>query len=49
MSLRDVEYDPEADYEYECLGCSETVRADTHPGECPECGTAMRNRGMPYE
>lgn len=49
MNHRDVEYDPDADYEYECMGCSSTLRAANHPGDCPECGTAMRNRQMPYE
>ena len=49
MKHRDVEYDPDIDYEYECMGCSATLRAANHPGDCPECGTEMRNRQMPYE
>lgn len=49
MRHRDVDYDPDAEYEYECLSCSATVSATSHPGGCPECGTEMRNRRMPYE
>ncbi|WP_276301767.1 rubrerythrin-like domain-containing protein [Halorussus lipolyticus] len=49
MSLRDPDYDSDADHEYECLRCGTTTRTDSHPGECDDCGTAMRNRGMPFE
>jgi rubrerythrin len=49
MSLRDPDYNLNADSEYECLRCGTTVRADNHPGDCDECGAAMRNRGMPFE
>ncbi|WP_134671853.1 rubrerythrin-like domain-containing protein [Halorussus marinus] len=49
MSQRDVTYDADDAYEYECLRCAETVRATGHPGGCPECASPMRNRRMPYE
>lgn len=49
MSHRDVAYDSDAEYEYECLQCSTTVGATSNPGACPDCGAGMRNRRMPYE
>ncbi|MFC7079751.1 rubrerythrin-like domain-containing protein [Halorussus caseinilyticus] len=49
MSHRDIGYDADADSEYECLHCGEIVSEDSHPGTCSDCGTAMRNRQMPYE
>lgn len=49
MRHSDVEYDPETEYEYECLTCGSTVSAANHPGDCPDCGSEMRNRRMPYE
>ena len=35
--------------EYECLRCGKIVRADTHPGECPECGGEFQNRAKSLE
>jgi rRNA maturation endonuclease Nob1 len=49
MRTRDPDYDADEDYEYECLTCGGIVRASSHPGGCDDCGSAMRNRGMPYE
>jgi len=49
MRSRDPDYDANEDYEYECLKCGETVSASSHPGGCDDCGSSMRNRGMPYE
>ena len=49
MTHRDVEYESDADSEYECMECGAIVRADSHPGTCADCGNAMRNRRMPYE
>ncbi|MFB6353681.1 MAG: rubrerythrin-like domain-containing protein [Halobacteriales archaeon] len=28
---------PDGRYRYECLSCGARLRADTHPGRCPEC------------
>lgn len=47
--MRDVEYDTEGEYEYECLQCGDVIVAVSHPGECSDCGGTLRNRGMPYE
>ncbi|WP_132059788.1 rubrerythrin-like domain-containing protein [Halorussus amylolyticus] len=49
MRHSDVEYVSDDEYNYECLRCGTTLRADSYPGSCPDCGTAMRNRRMPYE
>lgn len=49
MKHGDIEYNSDDEYEYECLNCSTTVTASSHPGGCPECDTTMRNRRMPYE
>ncbi|MFC4549306.1 MULTISPECIES: rubrerythrin-like domain-containing protein [Halorussus] len=49
MTHRDVTYDSDAEYEYECLNCGTTVSAVNYPGGCPDCESAMRNRGMPCE
>lgn len=49
MNERDVSYEADDTYDYECLKCNATVSATGHPGGCPECGAAMRNRRMPYE
>ena len=42
-----VEHDPhgtgDPPYTYECADCGERVEADSHPGECPECGGEMQN------
>jgi rubrerythrin len=46
---RDVHYETDEEYEYECLGCGETTTASRHPGSCPDCGAGLRNRRMPYE
>ena len=45
----DVDYDPDAVSEYECLDCGELVLAASHPGSCPQCGSTPRNRSMPFE
>ncbi|NHN46425.1 rubrerythrin-like domain-containing protein [Halostella sp. JP-L12] len=46
---RDVTYEADEEYEYECLGCGETLTASSHPGSCSECGAGLRNRRIPYE
>ena len=45
----DVGYDPEGTSEYECLRCGELVLAESHPGDCPQCDSVLRNRSMPFE
>jgi rubrerythrin len=46
----DVEHDTaEISSEYECLQCGKIVRAETHPGECPECGGDFQNRAKSLE
>ena len=41
----DVEHDTaEISSEYECLQCGKIVEAETHPGECPECGDTFWTR-----
>lgn len=47
--MYDLDDDPTTPSEYECLGCGDIVTADTHPGDCPECGTGFQNRAMSLE
>ena len=47
---QDVEGDTsEIESEYECLQCGLIVEAQTHPGECPECGGDFHNRAKSLE
>lgn len=34
---------------YECLTCGYEVDGESSPGDCPECGASLRNRGTPME
>jgi len=34
---------------YECLQCGTIVEAQTHPGECEECGGGFQNRAQSLE
>jgi rubrerythrin len=46
----DVEHDTaEMSSEYECLQCGTIVEAETHPGECPDCGGDFQNRAKSLE
>ena len=45
----DCGYDPTLRAEYECLDCGELLLARGHPGDCPRCGSVLRNRTMPIE
>ena len=45
----DVPDESDDEAEYECLECGHVVTAETHPGECPECGGEMQNRAMSLE
>lgn len=47
--LWDCGYDASTDTEYECLDCGVIIVADAHPGDCPTCAAALRNRSMPME
>lgn len=49
MVSGDVPSDPTVESIYECLDCGRTVEAFSHPGQCPECESALRNRGTPLE
>ncbi|WP_227356945.1 rubrerythrin-like domain-containing protein [Haladaptatus salinisoli] len=49
MAPKDVDYEAGSESDYECLECGKTLRATSAPGSCPDCGTSMRNRRMPYE
>jgi len=46
----DIEHDTsEISSKYECLQCGTIVEAETHPGECPECGGDFQNRAKSVE
>ena len=46
----DVEHDTgKISSEYECLQCGRIVKAETHPGECSECGGDFQNRAKSLE
>ena len=47
--MRNPDYDPSTETDYECIQCGVIVTAVDHPMECPECGTPMLNREMPSE
>ena len=47
--MRDIDQDPEGETPYECFGCGNVIVAEDNPGNCPDCGTAMRNRRTPIE
>ena len=47
-SIRDVEYDPAEEGEYECFECGTVVRG-VSPGTCPNCGGDLRNVRTPLE
>jgi len=47
--MYDLDDDPETPSTYECLGCGAIVTAETHPGDCPDCGGAFQNRAMSLE
>lgn len=47
--MHDAAEDPDRPSTYECLQCGEIVTAETHPGDCPECGDVMQNRAMSLE
>lgn len=49
MRGEDIEYDADATYDYECLSCGNRIVADSHPGDCSDCGASYRNRNMPLE
>lgn len=34
---------------YECLECGTIVEAETHPGECSDCGGDFQNRAKSLE
>ena len=47
--MRDAEYDPDAEREYECFDCGDIVASNEDPGLCPQCGAEMRDRHYPLE
>ncbi|WP_436932415.1 rubrerythrin-like domain-containing protein [Halosimplex halobium] len=46
---QDIADDTETQSTYECLVCGNIVRADSHPGECPDCDGGFQNRAMSLE
>lgn len=49
MKHQDVSYESDEEYEYECLHCGKIATASSYPGDCPDCGEAVRNRRMSFE
>ncbi|WP_152529718.1 rubrerythrin-like domain-containing protein [Candidatus Halobonum tyrrellensis] len=47
--MRDLTTDLEEESPYECFECGNITVAEEHPGSCPDCGGAMRNRRTPLE
>lgn len=47
--MRDVEYDHDAERQYECFDCGTLINVASNPVSCPECGGEMRNRMTPIE
>ncbi|WP_150123015.1 rubrerythrin-like domain-containing protein [Haladaptatus sp. R4] len=47
--MRDVDYDPTTESEYECPRCGAIVTAAHHPGACDDCNVHLRNRRTPLE
>lgn len=47
--MRDISYDPSAKTAYECFDCGTIVVAESRPGACDDCGSALRNRLTPIE
>lgn len=47
--LRDKPYSTDSKRTYECYDCGTTVTVRQAPGECPNCGAAMRNCKLPLE
>jgi rubrerythrin len=45
----DAVEDPDDPSVYECLRCGTLVTAQTHPGDCEECGGTLQNRAMSLE
>lgn len=48
-SVKDVEYDPSEEGQYECFECGAVVAAIGTPGACPECGSELRHRRTTIE
>ena len=42
-------YEGDPPYTFECQDCRERVEAESHPGECPDCGGEMQNISRPRE
>lgn len=48
--MYDIPTDTITPSEYECLYCGSIVTADTHPGDCLDCGDGgFQNRAMSLE
>lgn len=48
-AVKDVEYDPAEEGQYECFECGAVVAAVGTPGTCPECGGELRHRRTTIE
>lgn len=40
--MHDLPEEPDVKNRYECLQCGELLLAETHPLDCPECGSVMQ-------
>lgn len=47
--MHDLDDDPAVPSKYECLNCGTIVTAESHPGECHDCGGGFQNRAMSLE
>ena len=48
-SVKDVQYDPSEEGQYECFECGAVIAAIGSPGSCPECGSELRHRRTTIE
>ncbi len=47
--MRDPDYDPSTETDYECIQCGTIITAGDNPMACPECDSPLRNRELPFE
>ncbi|WP_435125759.1 rubrerythrin-like domain-containing protein [Halobaculum sp. D14] len=47
--MKDVDQESVDETPYECFDCGSIIVAEDHPGSCPDCAGAMRNRRTPIE
>lgn len=42
-------HEEEPPYTYECVDCGNRIKAESQPGDCPECSAKMRDISKPSE